>query len=156
MKGNLIMKRMNVPKIVLVTVLAGSMAVMAGCASQTGQAATTQTAKVTRGNLTTDIVAGGNLQLAQKEDLAFQVAGTVAEVLVRLQDAVEKGQVIARLDNSTLEDNVKTAERAVKSAEIDLSDAEGNVFQIKTAEYNLETATLNFNKLNYPYTFRDE
>jgi HlyD family secretion protein len=153
MKGNLIMKRMNVPKIVFVTLLAGSMAVMAGCASQTGQAATTQTAKVTRGNLTTDIVAGGNLQLAQKEDLAFQVAGTVEEVLVKQLDAVEKGQVIARLDNSTLEDNVKTAERAVKSAEIDLSDAEGNVFQIKTAEYDLESKTNNFNKLNYPYSY---
>lgn len=125
---------------------------LAGCASQTSQAVTTQTAKVQRGNLTTDIVAGGNLQLAQKEDLAFQVAGTVAEVLVKLQDAVEKGQVIARLDNSTLEDNVKTAERAVKTAEVDLSDAEGGDFQIKTAEYDLEKATLNFNKLNYPYT----
>lgn len=144
------MKKFITFRIVVVVLLTGGTLAATGCASQTGQAATTQTAKVQRGNITTEIVAGGNLQLAQKEDLAFQVAGTVAEVLVKQQEAVEKGQVIARLDNGTLEDNVRTAERAVKSAALDLSDAQGNTFQIKTAEYNLETATQNFNKLVYP------
>jgi len=154
------MKRTNFLKVILVALLAGSIPMAAaGCSSTTSQAAATQTAKVQRGNITTEIVAGGNLQLAQKEDLAFQVGGTaaapltVAEVLVKQQDAVEKGQVIARLNNSTLEDNVKTAERAVKSAEVDLADAEAGDFQIKTAEFDYETATMNFNKLNYPYTY---
>jgi len=152
--------RMNISKVILAALLAGSIPMAAaGCSSTTSQAATTQTAKVQRGNITTEIVAGGNLQLAQKEDLAFQVGGTaaapltVAEVLVKQQDAVEKGQVIARLNNSTLEDNVKTAERAVKSAEVDLADAEAGDFKIKTAEFDYETATMNFNKLNYPYTY---
>lgn len=145
---------MNISKVILAALLAGSIPMAAaGCSSTTSQAATTQTAKVQRGNITTEIVAGGNLQLAQKEDLAFQVAGFVAEVLVKLEDAVEKGQVIARLDTATLEENVKTAERAVKSAEVDLADAEAGDFKIKTAERDLETATMNFNKLNYPYTY---
>ncbi len=145
---------MNISKVILAALLAGSIPMAAaGCSSTTSQAATTQTAKVQRGNITTEIVAGGNLQLAQKEDLAFQVAGFVAEVLVKLKDAIEKGQVIARLDTATLEENVKTAERAVKSAEVDLADAEAGDFKIKTAEFDYETATMNFNKLNYPYTY---
>ncbi len=147
------MKIMSIRKAVLLAGLAGSIAVTTGCAPQKSEAATAQTARVVRGNLTTDIVAGGNLELAQKEDLAFQVAGTVAEILVRQEDAVQKGQVIARLDTSTLEDDVKTAERAVATAEVNLADAENGDFKIKTAEYELETATMNFNKLNYPYTY---
>ena len=145
---------MRFPKIILVTLLTGSfVTTLAGCSKPTDQTATTQTTKVQRGNLTTEIVAGGNLQLSQKEDLAFQVAGTVAEILVKQEDAVDKGQVIARLDTTVLEENVKTAERAVKSAEVDLADAEAGNFRIKTAEFDLETATNNFNKLNYPYTY---
>ena len=60
--------------------------------------------------------------------------------------------MIARLDTTTLEENEKEAERAVASAEVDLADAEAGDFRIKTAEFDLETATMDFNKLNYPYT----
>lgn len=147
-----VLKKFITLRIAVAVLLAGGILAVNGCASQTNQAPTTQTVKVTRGDITTEIVAGGNLELSQKEDLAFQVAGTVAEVLVKQEDSVEKGQVIARLDNSTLEDNVRTAERAVKTAALDLDDAQGNTFQITTAENDLETKTLNFNKLNYPYT----
>lgn len=134
---------------------------LAGCKGNTaGTANSTQTIEVKRGNLTIDIVSGGNLALSKKEDLVFDVGGivagvdvTVAEVLVEDGDTVKKGQVIARLNTAPLEDALKTAERAVKTAEIDLKTAQDGEFKIKSAEFDLENATNTFNKLNYPYTY---
>jgi len=79
--------------------------------------------------------------LSQKVDLAFEMDGTVQEVLVKESQSVEEGQVLARLDTSaweelvtTLEDqmtaaerNVTAKQRAVTTAERKVTDAEHNV-----------------------------
>ena len=57
-----------------------------------------QVVTVQRGNLVIDITAVGNLALSCTEDLAFEIAGTVEEVLVEEADSVEEGQVLAKLD----------------------------------------------------------
>ncbi|MFH0846871.1 MAG: HlyD family efflux transporter periplasmic adaptor subunit [Chloroflexota bacterium] len=144
-----------------VLLIAGVTVPLASCGSgNTSAALESQVASVIRGNLTSDISAGGNLALSQKEDLVFEVGGTVAgvdvtvaEVLVEEGGSVKKGDVIARLNSAPLEDAVITAERAVKTAELDLKTAQDGEFKIKTAEFDLESATTAFNKLNYPYTY---
>ncbi|MFH1639433.1 MAG: HlyD family efflux transporter periplasmic adaptor subunit [Chloroflexota bacterium] len=146
--------RKKLLRIMLGILMAGSIAMpLVGCTTGQTTASDLQVAKVVRGSLTVDIVAGGNLTLSKKEDLAFKVAGTAAEVLVQEGETVTEGQVIARLDATPLEEAVVTAERAVRTADIDLETAEDGEFKIKTAEYDLETATNNFNKLNYPYAY---
>lgn len=44
----------------------------------------------------------GQVEARQRTDLAFELSGTVAEILVREGDAVAEGQVVARLDTRLL------------------------------------------------------
>ncbi len=89
-----------------------------GCASKSGSAPVleNQVATVQRGDLTIDITAVGNLALSQTEDLAFDLfyqEGTVEEVLVEEGDIVEEGQVLAKLDTSEWDDQLRTLEEAL-------------------------------------------
>jgi RND family efflux transporter MFP subunit len=60
----------------------------------------------------------GTIQAKQSSDLAFELPGTVTEVLVREGDSVTKGQVLARLDTRTL-----MARRAATEAQLDQAKA---------------------------------
>ena len=93
------------------------------CTSKTAPVAANQIAAVQRGNLSINILASGNLQTAHEENLAFYSAGTVAEVLVKIGDRVETGQVLAKLDAAPLESSLAQAEISVKSAQMNLENA---------------------------------
>jgi multidrug efflux pump subunit AcrA (membrane-fusion protein) len=76
-----------------------------------------KTYTVASGNLTTEISAAGNLALAETEDVSFEMAGTVLEVLVNVGDTVTKGQELARLDTTDLEKTIKTLDKAITTAQ---------------------------------------
>ena len=128
-------------KILLALVLLGLLVPLFGCGSQPeGTAAQNQVATVQRGNLTVDIAAAGNLALSRAEDLAFEIAGTVEEVLVKEGDTVGEGQVLAKLDTSEweeqlaeLEDKVTAAEQQLTAKQRDLVQAEINVINAEVA-----------------------
>ncbi len=65
----------------------------------------------------------GQFEARQETALAFERAGTIAEVLVRDGDAVTRGQPIARLDTRLLEAEAKrlTAQRAGLEAQAELA-----------------------------------
>jgi HlyD family secretion protein len=132
---------MKILKIILVAlILAGLSVTQFGCGSASDEAETleNQVATVQRGNLVTDITAAGNLALSYTAEPAFKIAGYVEEVLVEEGDSVEEGQVLARLDSTTLEQSVTTAERAVKSAEMSLEQAD-NSYQELITPYPYQT-----------------
>jgi len=116
---------------------------------------------VERGNLMIDITASGNLALSLTADPAFEIVGNVAEVLVEEGDSVVEGQVLARLDTTSLEQTVtvkeqaeETARLSFQTAEIDLVKAEDDVWaNIIAAEIDLEKATDDYRKITYPYTY---
>ncbi|MFC1948027.1 efflux RND transporter periplasmic adaptor subunit [Chloroflexota bacterium] len=81
---------------------------------------------VTRGDLSLDISAVGNLALSQKETLSFELSGTVKEILVEEGDYVEEGQVLATLDTSERDDQLKTLTRAIETKDQALLQAEIN------------------------------
>lgn len=114
-------------KIALVTLVLGSISVLSlscGSDSDSEMEAEYQLATVTVGDLTVDIAASGNLALSVMEDLAFEMAGTVEEVMVEEGDSVEEGQIIARLDTSEWEDEIANLEMSLLEAEINLENAE--------------------------------
>lgn len=89
-----------------------------------------QLVTVQRGDLTIDITAVGNLAFAYEEELTFGVEGTVGEVLVEVGDSVEEGQVLAKLDDTSiisLQETVSQAEINLEQARINLRDAEENL-----------------------------
>src|SRR4030042_1744867 len=129
---------MKIFKILLSIIVLGTGAIgMVGCSSSESTTPPTQTTTVTRGDLTLDITAAGNLALSTIEDLTFDLfyaKGTVGEVMVSEGDAVTEGQVLASLDTSewndqiqTLEDAVTTAQRTATTKERTLATAQRQV-----------------------------
>lgn len=125
---------MRILKIMLMTIILGVLAVpLLSCASESGSESLSENQVVTvqRGDLTIDITAVGNLAFSLKENPTFEIAGTVEEVLVEEGDAVEEGQVLAKLDTSeweanlaALEDQLTVKERDILQMEVNLKNAE--------------------------------
>jgi len=120
----------------------------------------TQIAPVTRGDLSLDITAAGNLALSHTEDLTVDLfygqsgttgtKGTIGEVLVEEGDTVTEGQVMVTVDRgewddqlSALEDLVTTKERALVTAQINLKTAEQNLKNARDTIATKELAVLN-------------
>ncbi|MDY6892501.1 MAG: HlyD family efflux transporter periplasmic adaptor subunit [Chloroflexota bacterium] len=130
---------MRVLKIVLTLMLCGISVVFLSCASESElePASENQVVTVQRGDLTTDITASGNLALSLMEDLAFEMSGTVEEVPVEEGESVEQGLVLASLDTSEWETQLKALEQQVTAKERDMLQAEIN---LENAELALEKA----------------
>ena len=118
---------MKILKTMLITfVLGGLLAMlMPGCNSESeSEVPESQIVTVKRGDLTIDITAAGNLALSRTEDLAFEMAGTVEEVLVEEGDSVEEGQMLTKLDTSEWDKELTSLEMDLVQAEINLKNAE--------------------------------
>ena len=152
---------MNKPKllkIMLTITIAGGLAVpLSGCAlkSEAETVAENQVVAVARGDITIDIASAGNLSFCREEELAFEMPGTVEEVLVEVGDSVEEGQVLARLDTSEWEDQLLAVELDLiqaqinqKNAEIALDKAENPYTEeeIEDAEQAVEDAKYELNR----------
>lgn len=85
--------------------------------------------------------ANGRIQ-ADRIDVATKFPGRVAEVLVDEGQMVKQGQVIARIDSTELEAQVRASEAAVSQAEHELAQAQALVIQ-RQGELELATAELN-------------
>ncbi len=116
--------RMKVLKIAIILVLCSFAISSLSCASESSSAQIeSKVVEVQRGNLVVDIPASGNLALSLKKELAFEMSGTVEEILVEEGDSVEEGQVLAKLDTSEWEKNLRTLELDVTQKKINLKNA---------------------------------
>lgn len=79
---------------------------------------------VTRGALTVTVTATGTVQPTTEVEVSSELSGTLASVEVDFNDAVEVGQVLARLDDTKLRAQVTNAEAALAGAKADLAQAE--------------------------------
>ncbi len=62
---------------------------------------------------------------------SFKLAGRVSKLLVDEGDTVKKGQLLAVLDSSELQDKVAQAQAALKTAQANVSQAQAGVVQAK-------------------------
>ncbi|HEX9976277.1 MAG TPA: biotin/lipoyl-binding protein, partial [Dehalococcoidales bacterium] len=143
---------MRVFKVIMAILIAGIIAVpVASCASKSNTASENQVATVQRGNLTIDIAASGNLALSRTADLAFDMAGTVQEVLVKEGDSITQGQVLASLDTSDWDKQLKTLQKQLVTAQRNLTSAERQIgakeLAVRQAELNLRTAEDNVKQI---------
>jgi HlyD family secretion protein len=81
------------------------------------------------------VSATGNLQPTNTVEVGSELSGLVETVFVDENDQVQKGQVLARLDTSKLQDQITKSEAALASAEARLAQAAATV---KEAAANLE------------------
>jgi HlyD family secretion protein len=90
------------------------------CAARSGSGASAarfRTEEATRGDLVVKVTATGKLQPLNQVDVGSEVSGLVESVFVDDNDYVKKGQVLARLDVSKLQDSVVNARATLSSAE---------------------------------------
>lgn len=107
-----------------------------------GGADDVQTAVVTRGDLEIVVTASGSIEPAAEVDLAFDVPGRVAEVLVDIGDEVRRGQPLARLETDDLEQAVAQAELSLRQAELRLERLErpADEAEVRQAQHAVDQA----------------
>jgi RND family efflux transporter MFP subunit len=104
------------------------------------QASTMQTATVTRGDLKLFATGTGTLVAGAEATFGFSSSGTVVEVLTKVGDVVNAGDLLARLDDSSAQKQLLQAQRAmteltsstaVAAAELAVADAKVAVVSTK-------------------------
>ncbi|MCI5968105.1 efflux RND transporter periplasmic adaptor subunit [Helicobacter sp.] len=98
---------------------------------------TTQPVKI--GDIETSISANGTLSPIHKVSIGSVISGIVLEVLVDVNDKVSKGQVLAKIDSESIEQNLlrleaqlTSAKAQLKSAQISLEEKEWQYQQLQT------------------------
>ena len=113
--------------------------------------------EVTRGDLEASVSATGKLSAVRTVQVGTQVSGQVAGIYVDFNDHVKKGQIIARLDPTTLQQQVREAEVNIERVRADVQqkkyelDQNTPLFQQKviteseynTSKYNYTVAQAN-------------
>jgi HlyD family secretion protein len=95
-----------------------------------------ETEAVSRGRLVVTVTATGSVQPTTQVDVSSELSGALAEVAVDFNDRVEVGQVLARLDDTKLNDQILTAEAQLQAAEASLEQAASAV---REAEVNYDS-----------------
>ena len=87
------------------------------------------------------VTATGELQPVYKVDVGTQVSGIVEHIYVDFNSVVKKGQLLAELDRSNLNEQLKTAQASVSNAQSNLTLAQQQYDRVK-ALYDNKAATM--------------
>lgn len=90
-----------------------------------------RTAKAEKGILEISVTATGYLQPVLKVDIGTQVSGIVEKLHADFNTEVQKGDLIAELDKSTLSERVTQTEAALSDAKSNLEFAQSNYDRVK-------------------------
>lgn len=96
------------------------------------------TQPATRGALTVTVTANGTLQPTQLVAVGSELSGTVARVLVDVNERVRKGQVLAELDTARLADQVARSQAAVSAAEAQVRQVRATLDEARATLARLE------------------
>jgi RND family efflux transporter MFP subunit len=103
---------------------------------------TMQTATARQGNLVLQASGAGYLVAATEASVGFDVSGKIASLEVKLGDQVEKGQLLAKLDDTDLQTALEnanlnwqelTSAEAIANARLSISTAEAAVITAQSA-----------------------
>lgn len=98
-----------------------------------------QTAAVDRGDMVLSATATGNLQPKSEVAVGAEISGLVREVLVKENDQVGKGDVLARFDTDELEVALEQAEARLALAQASVAEAEATVAEAAIDERRIAT-----------------
>jgi HlyD family secretion protein len=91
------------------------------------------TAEVKRGTLSVTVSATGNLAPTNKVDVGSELSGLVEEVMVDVNDRVVRGQPIALLDPSRLDDAITRAQAALTASQAQVAQARATVSEAQAS-----------------------
>jgi multidrug efflux pump subunit AcrA (membrane-fusion protein) len=133
---------MRIVKVIIVFSLIGLIVFLSvGCKSNSSTTTATQQVTVQKGNIEVSVTGTGNLAMSNTKDLSFAMAGTVENVSVNVGDTVTQGQLLATLDTTDRDDQVKTLQQSLANAQRNVTNMQSNVAKaqkaITTAEKNV-------------------
>lgn len=99
------------------------------CVFGKAEAVSYATQTIRRGDLTVSVSATGNLQPTNQVDVGSEQSGLIESVLVQNNDRVSKGQLLARLDLSRLQDAVTQNEAQLAAAQASVAQARATADQ---------------------------
>jgi HlyD family secretion protein len=103
-----------------------------------------RTEPVTRGELEAAVTASGAVNAVTTVQVGTQVSGTIRDIFVDFNSRVKKGQLIARIDPSTFEAQVRQARANLLSAEANRGKSESALVDAKrTLDRNQELFSRN-------------
>ena len=97
------------------------------------------TATVTKGTVVEEVSASGNVSSVQNVDLSFPRSGIVSTQPVDVGTVVHAGQVLARLDTSTLQAQLQAAQATVSLARAQGGTSENSASTVQQAQDTLVT-----------------
>ena len=89
------------------------------------------TAEVQRGNLTVTVSATGKLAPTNQVQVGSELSGLVETVLVEVNDRVVKGQPLAVLDTSRLDDAIKQSQAALAAAQATVAQQQATLAEAR-------------------------
>ncbi len=92
-----------------------------------------KTAPAETGTLVVKVSATGNLQPTNQVEVGSELSGIIDKVFVDDNDEVKKGQVLARLDLSKLEDNVAKSQANLAAVEAQLLQTQATTAEAEAA-----------------------
>jgi HlyD family secretion protein len=96
------------------------------------------TQPVRKGDLTVAVSATGNLQPTNQVEVGSEQSGLVEQVYVDINDRVTRGQPLARLDTSRLQDTIVQAQAGLAAAQAQVAQAEASRVQANASLNRLE------------------
>ena len=109
---------------------------------------TLQTATARTGNLILEASGSGYLVASSEANVAFEIDGKLAELDVKLGDKVTKGQLLAKLDDASLQYKLEEAQLAL--LELTSPEAIANAqLAVTTAQANVINAQAGVNNVQY-------
>ena len=100
--------------------------------AQTKSQASYKTTPAKTGNLSVTVTATGNLQPKNQVDIGTELSGTVDEVLVEANEVVKKGQKLASLNTTQLQDTITKGKASLASAQAQVKQAAASVKEART------------------------
>jgi HlyD family secretion protein len=97
-----------------------------------GQESTYRLVPIKRGSLESVVSATGNLEATKTVSVGTQVSGQISAIYVDFNDHVKKGQLIARIDPTLLQQQVLASEANREKSQADLDDAKSEAERQQT------------------------
>ncbi|KUK61518.1 MAG: Efflux transporter, RND family, MFP subunit [Synergistales bacterium 57_84] len=90
-----------------------------------------QTTTVVRGGIVKTVSATGSLNAVNTVNVGAQVSGTIRKIHVNYNSLVQRGDLLAEIDPSLLEANIRQSEAGVLSALASIQEARANLAEAK-------------------------
>ncbi|MDD2356303.1 MAG: efflux RND transporter periplasmic adaptor subunit [Thiovulaceae bacterium] len=85
-----------------------------------------------KADLTITVSATGNIQPIEQVNVGSEVSGTIEKVFVDYNDVVKKGELLAQIDRTKYESNLKKAQASLASANANLQNMQAALYKAES------------------------